>query len=321
MSAESFKLQHELNKQVGSFVNSINGVTMMYSGIETLKSRLSQDQLHDIYFPNISELHISREEIVGKADDQILELIDATSNKLVNSEKFKQFGLSEDEKFSLTTIYNSLLSMNYLVSFSKVKEGRNEILMYKNILRAYLLNKKDPKPDDTIERLRGGKLDILPDDLNDAISATSYNNLGLRALDGVIQWEKGCPFYKNSLFVTAFLDFLWAICKPLMLTTNLWSNYCVRLVRIINNNMGENYAVVRCNKKGDVNFTCGRAIQSVHNNDKATQIVFYNTDADAWPDDAFLKTQEFTGGNMNGGSYYDKYIKYKTKYLELKKTK
>ena len=66
---------------------------------------------------------------------------------------------------------------------------------------------------------------------------------------------------------------------------------------------------------------CGRAIATVNtaNTYATTKIVFYNTNADAWTDDEFLKEQKFSGGTMNGGTYYDKYVKYKTKYLELKK--
>ena len=115
------------------------------------------------------------------------------------------------------------------------------------------------------------------------------------------------------------------------------------LVRIINDSIGYEYVILNC-KEGLGSYTCGRAITSIHiDKPYIPRLVIYNTisSADDSMDEMYYKkliTETDDKLNLDNGkeskyysskynrnqklnqeqNYYNKYLKYKLKYLQLK---
>lgn len=113
------------------------------------------------------------------------------------------------------------------------------------------------------------------------------------------------------------------------------------IVRIINDAIGYEYIIINC-KEGLGSYTCGRAVTSIHKEStKIPRLLIYNTVSSENPDmDSHYYTQltQETDGQMNlqknkdmsyysskynketdqEQKYYEKYLKYKSKYLHLK---
>ena len=151
------------------------------------------------------------------------------------------------------------------------------------------------------------------------------------------------PYLDNSTyfgFIEIILKFiLYAIALNIMNLTPV----AKALVRIINDSIGYEYIVLNC-KDGLGSYTCGRAISSIHMEKPCIpRLVIFNTIS---TDDDLIDTEYYkhliteTDGklNLDNGkelkyysskyignyklnqeqNYYNKYLKYKLKYLQLK---
>jgi hypothetical protein len=104
----------------------------------------------------------------------------------------------------------------------------------------------------------------------------------------------------------------------------------------VNNVMGNNYVEIKCRGVTEFNscnmkyYTCGRAITINYNFEKSnTKIYIHNimSDVDMDPDEEYINEVIKENNIIYGGlltddnDYYPKYLKYKNKYLNLKKMK
>ena len=104
----------------------------------------------------------------------------------------------------------------------------------------------------------------------------------------------------------------------------------------VNNVMGNNYVEIKCRGVTEFNscnmkyYTCGRAITINYNFEKSnTKIYIHNimSDVDMDPDEEYINEVIKENNILSGGlltddnDYYLKYLKYKNKYLNLKKMK
>jgi len=137
------------------------------------------------------------------------------------------------------------------------------------------------------------------------------------------------PYLDNTIYVGFFEIILQYVLYTLGTNIMNMTSIAKSIVRIINDKIGYTYIVLNC-KNGLESYTCGRAIASIHKmtKEKNPRLIIFNTISSENDNVDFgyyltLVTEEPETLNLeNGGeSYYykEKYLKYKNKYLQLKK--
>jgi hypothetical protein len=93
------------------------------------------------------------------------------------------------------------------------------------------------------------------------------------------------------------------------------SIYLPKIVDLINKLLREKYIVIDC-KEGIDSYTCGRAIEFKADPHCKTRIIIYNSVSEYNSDPDYTHIREIR--DKYDGGYYNKYLKYKAKYLRLK---
>jgi len=138
--------------------------------------------------------------------------------------------------------------------------------------------------------------------------------------------EKILPKIYNNLHFILFLYFLihGVIVQIGYLTQNM-KPFVLKIIENIRNITNPKYIILNCNyiiNEKHTEYCCGRFVTYV-NNASETKIIIMNTLPDGKPDVEYEKkiqeNPEISNGIKFGGNCYLKYLKYKTKYLKLKK--
>ncbi len=119
----------------------------------------------------------------------------------------------------------------------------------------------------------------------------------------------------EPLFIQFFTKFLNFLLVPYNMTTYNIIIYLPKIVELINKSLREKYIVIDC-KEGISSYTCGRAIVFKADPHCITRIIIYNSVSEYNSDPDYEHISKIRD-NYNGG-YYNKYLKYKAKYLRLK---
>jgi hypothetical protein len=151
---------------------------------------------------------------------------------------------------------------------------------------------------------------------------------------------------KETIYSEKCVNYIYEMLSTVILNYGRHFLYMKNLINFlviaVNGSTDDKYIIIKCRDvpesciKDEILqcdfYTCGRAIQKLYNNDK-TKIIIYNTASpdDDYMDIDYLFAEGFAGQLTDskeselpiGGSYtyYDKYIKYKNKYIKLKHQK
>ena len=222
---------------------------------------------------------------------------------------------------ALCNIFQSVKDMNVILS-NEYKFGTGENKKSSNIDVLLLLGKKSHEEIET---------KIFIDNIKPNIPPVYYLYLNLILIDGI----KDKTILDDGNFIKQFKNCLsQALLQVALYTYNIYE-FIPHIIEQLNRITRPNYVVERCNKNikdvQDVHplYTCGRAVIEVDPNiidisrlniKSDTKIIIYNT-VSSWDDSIDLDQVLVStgGGHIRGDKYYHKYIKYKTKYLNLKK--
>ncbi len=154
------------------------------------------------------------------------------------------------------------------------------------------------------------------------------------------------PYLNNPIYISFFEVVLQYVLYTLGTNIMNMTPIAKSIVRIINDMIGYTYIILNC-KNGLGSYTCGRAVSSIHKmpEEKIPRLVIFNTNSseDDNLDSNYYKTLVTDEENKlnleNGGDryyyknkylkyneteldqmFYKKYLKYKQKYLDLKKS-
>jgi len=117
-------------------------------------------------------------------------------------------------------------------------------------------------------------------------------------------------------FIQAFFNSLNYLLMPYKMSIANFSSFLPGIVKLINDCLGREFIVIDC-RDGITSYECGRAMEFKTDPGLVTRIIIYNSlsEYDSNPD--YLHIQAVRD-KYHGGNYYEKYLKYKTKYLQLK---
>ena len=114
-----------------------------------------------------------------------------------------------------------------------------------------------------------------------------------------------------------FKDIIELTLYPVISCVYLPQNYVKEYIELLNQKIGTNFAILKCNPEATSDYTCGRALTINIEDGKTNRLIFFNTISD---EDDNIDGEYYVNNiqpNLIGG-YYQKYLKYKKKYLQLK---
>ena len=175
----------------------------------------------------------------------------------------------------------------------------------KYILDEYInMHKTDFKEKGRSKNIESDKYIINEDDFYEAIYFSNFEKL-LEVINRKKEILLDCPD-----FIEYFGLLITVLIYQVGLAIHNLDDFIEGFVKKINECTRENYSVITCDKS----YFCGRAVYIRTDPSKNSKILFYETNTEAIPqqEKVLARAEHISGG------YYQKYLKYKTKYLKLK---
>jgi hypothetical protein len=130
----------------------------------------------------------------------------------------------------------------------------------------------------------------------------------------------------EPIFIVNFYNLVWSMWKLVALTFNDLDNLNQIFITNVNAITRSNYIVLNCNPEIHIidivlkhqTYTCGRGLLPIVESGKNTRLILLNTissDDDTIDEEYYVSDKG--ASSLTGGNYYNKYMKYQKKILNL----